>query len=461
MAGLEPGWAIPWLMVALAGCGATSPGSDPAKNLEVIPAAGLGSAEAAVIKQLQDERQAVEELLAESPDSPDLADAFGRLGRFYHAYDLLAPAAVCYRNAHRLDPEEVRWLYHLSTLYKRQGRLEEAAETLASALALRSTDAPALLLMGQILLSQHEPARAETFFQRALEADPRCTAARYGLGEAARAGGRLSEAVEHYRRTLSDQTLAVRVHYPLAQALLRLDRVEEAQSHLRMVEARRVNFGGKASCPSPLDEELAGLTTGVAAHLARGATAGYQGAFQVEIEEYRKAVRLGPDDAVAHHSLGAALYRHRELAGAADEFRRAIELNPRNPAYHHDLAQALLRMKSLDAAESAFAAAVELDAKYSSALLKLAEMNLTRKDNAAARRYATRVLEIDAADWKARTVLAMSLLGLNRRVQALDEIRTVLERYPPQDPAEYLALEGLLVQLDGSQDAERSEPTPE
>ena len=40
-----------------------------------------------------------------SPDFCKLAAAYGTMARLYHAYRLSEPAAACYRNAERLDPE--------------------------------------------------------------------------------------------------------------------------------------------------------------------------------------------------------------------------------------------------------------------------------------------------------------------------------------------------------------------
>jgi len=46
------------------------------------------------------------------------------------------------------------------------------------------------------------------------------------------------------------------------------------------------------------------------------------------IAEYRAALHLNPNNALAHHNLGLALWSHGDLDGAAKEFGEAVRLNP-------------------------------------------------------------------------------------------------------------------------------------
>jgi len=51
------------------------------------------------------------------------------------------------------------------------------------------------------------------------------------------------------------------------------------------------------------------------------------------IAEYREALRLNPDYALAHYNLGSALCDKGDLREALQEYRTAYELNPQNPDY--------------------------------------------------------------------------------------------------------------------------------
>ena len=71
---------------------------------------------------------------------PTDAAANGKLGMVLDAYEQYDSAALCYRRAHALDPKSFEWMYDLGWVEFKQGQYDEAAETLAAALALRPDD---------------------------------------------------------------------------------------------------------------------------------------------------------------------------------------------------------------------------------------------------------------------------------------------------------------------------------
>ena len=48
------------------------------------------------------------------------------------------------------------------------------------------------------------------------------------------------------------------------------------------------------------------------------------------IAEYREALRLNPNNALAHNGLGFALEKKGDLRGALEEYRAATALDPKN-----------------------------------------------------------------------------------------------------------------------------------
>ncbi len=66
-----------------------------------------------------------------------------------------------------------------------------------------------------------------------------------------------------------------------------------------------------------------------------------RGADDAGADLLRKAVALEPDNADAHHSLGLALVRQKNYAGALAELRKASELAPDNARYAYVYAIAL------------------------------------------------------------------------------------------------------------------------
>ena len=70
---------------------------------------------------------------------PTSAGAWGRLGAAYQAHRFHDAAAVCYRRAHELAPEDFRWLYFRAIARQGAGaEPDEIVELFGSAAALRA-----------------------------------------------------------------------------------------------------------------------------------------------------------------------------------------------------------------------------------------------------------------------------------------------------------------------------------
>ena len=403
--------------------------------------------EASVREQLGTERAELERMLENRADVAELAAAFGRMGQLYHAYDLLSPAAACYRNALRLEPGHGQWLYHLGGVYQRQGRLDVAAETLSEALVARPDNAALRLRLGRVELARAHPAPARAHFERALAAEPECAAARYGLGEAARAAGDLEAAVEHFHRTLLEQPDALQVLYPLGQTLLRLGREQEGEKFLARSARRRMSVGARPTCPDPWDEELSGLTRSAAAHLTRGLHHAYNGRYPEALGEYRKALALEPGDPVVRQSLGSALAGTGDFAGALEQYREAVRLAPEDPDLNKDLGVVAAGLGQLEEARRHLERALELRPEFHAARLQLAGVAQQQGRFEQAAELYSQVLEADPTDSQARIERTRCLIRLGRRAQVTEEIGRFLDLRPPSDPMERVQLAMLLATL--------------
>ncbi len=67
-----------------------------------------------------------------------------------------------------------------------------------------------------------------------------------------------------------------------------------------------------------------------------GEALGKKGLWVGAIAEYREAIRLKPDDAEAHNSLGRALEHKSDRQAALDEYRKAYDLDPKNATFQGD-----------------------------------------------------------------------------------------------------------------------------
>ncbi|MFQ5351060.1 MAG: hypothetical protein ACE5EG_11505, partial [Thermoanaerobaculia bacterium] len=109
-----PVCAVTLAAVLVHGCGDAARDGEPppaaaalpevaTPELEPIPRPDLSPLKQTVQEQVEQELVELEAFLADPATRPaELAERFGRLARVYHAYGLLDPADVAYRNAARL-----------------------------------------------------------------------------------------------------------------------------------------------------------------------------------------------------------------------------------------------------------------------------------------------------------------------------------------------------------------------
>ena len=133
----RPSSALPHCVAAaaLAVLAACTPG-DSAPELPDVPVLALDSLPDTIRTQIGTRFAALEA-------RPDSADANGKLAMVLHAYSMYEPAAPLYARAHRLAPSQFRWVYLHGLTLRKLGRLDEAANVLDRAMAMRPRDASA------------------------------------------------------------------------------------------------------------------------------------------------------------------------------------------------------------------------------------------------------------------------------------------------------------------------------
>ncbi|HUV13993.1 MAG TPA: tetratricopeptide repeat protein, partial [Acidobacteriota bacterium] len=86
-----------------------------------------------------------------------------------------------------------------------------------------------------------------------------------------------------------------------------------------------------------------------------------EGQYEAVIPEWRKALKLSPDEPLAHNNLGFALAETGKFEEAVGHYRRALELDPLYPEAHNNLGEALARRADYDEAIVQFKKALDVD----------------------------------------------------------------------------------------------------
>jgi tetratricopeptide (TPR) repeat protein len=447
--GLAAGLAAPGLAQEPAPAASGEPAEQVAagrEGLEPVPAPGAETERlaAAEREQLTRQHEIVDAMLAAGDRFPDadLANAFGRLGQLYYAYDLLRPAAIAFSNAVALDPDQFGWHYYLAAMHTAEGELEDALRELDRVLELRPEDLPSLARRGRILLDLGRVEEAEEAFGAVLELDPDSAAAHHGLGEVRYEQGRLDEAIERFERALELQPEANALHYKLGLAYRKAGDMDRAREHLTL------NRSGEVVFPDPLIAVLDRFLHGSRPHVKAGNRAMEAGDLEQAAEHYREAVEADAEDALAQYNLGFVLARLGRREEAESRFRRAIELDPDYRNAHFNLASTLAEQGRWEEAAEHYRRSYEIDAEDRLAHLEwaraLVALGRTEEAEDALRQVIgeTRSYERPIAA-EAHALLAALLEGRGLPAEAAEHYRRAAE-LDPESVSAHRGLAGLL-----------------
>ncbi|HEX9636860.1 MAG TPA: tetratricopeptide repeat protein [Acidobacteriota bacterium] len=392
-----------------------------------VPDVSLEQLEAAVATQLHETQRLLDALRSERGSSAaELGEAYGELGRIYHAYRLDAQAEACYLNAIGFAPGDPRWPYYLASLYQSMGRPEQAASYYRRVVEAQPDSLAPRVHLGEMLLDQNRLAEARAQFERALRSDPACPAAQAGLGQVALAEQRYADAVRHFEAALQQVPEANRLHYSLAQAYRGLGNPERARRHLE----QRGMVGVRP--PDPLIDELTELTRGEVVHLLRGRLAFRAERFAEAAAAFAKAVAARPDSAGARVNLGTALARMEDPAGAMLQYREALKLEPRSTAAHFNLAALLAEQGSEDQAIEHFEAVLAIDPADAEVHQRLARLYRERgRWERALERYRD-AARLEPRSEEAALGEAVALVELGRYAEARARLEQAHDQMPDQ-----------------------------
>ena len=138
----------------------------------------------------------------------------------------------------RLAPGNAQAHSDLGVLLAELGRNDRALEHLGRAVELEPGLEEALLTLGNVRTRLGRLDEAEASYRRVLESDPGNGEARLGLGAVLAQTGDFEQAVVELREALrlaAEADRAPRVHFGLAEALVRTGRLEEAIPHYTRV----------------------------------------------------------------------------------------------------------------------------------------------------------------------------------------------------------------------------------
>ncbi|MGA9772712.1 MAG: tetratricopeptide repeat protein [Blastocatellia bacterium] len=209
-----------------------------------------------------------------------------------------------------LAPEEARQAYTEAMRLYKEGQREQAVQGLERAISIYPQYFRALNDLGVIYMKMGKLDLAAQMFDRATRIAPRVYYPRLNLAKIHTRQGRYKEAVRLLDQLHKENPILVEVRIALGDALMAMNKLDEAEPHLRA-----------ALNDAKLERDLAGDV-----HYKLGSLLNKKQQYDAAIKELSQAVEVLPGSARSHLQLGGALLQVNRMNEAERELLAAYKI---------------------------------------------------------------------------------------------------------------------------------------
>ena len=259
-----------------------------------------------------------------------------------------------------------------------EGELQDAERLYRVVLQAQPNHPDANHNLGVLAVTVGKPLKAIPLFKLALEANPKIEQFWLSYIDALLRLERLDEAhkalVDGGLCDVSEQNPGIflrQIQEKLGLVTLSRDQPPQDQIDTLLEHYQAGRFAETEELGALLTREFPAFQFG---WKVLGAVLAQTGRPNDAIVAYEKSVDLSPTDAQAHSNLGVALKALGKLDGAEASYKRAITLDPDLPAYHYNLGNTLRDLSRLEEAKSCYRRAIALKPDYSEAFANLANI---------------------------------------------------------------------------------------
>ncbi len=171
-------------------------------------------------------------------------------------------------------------------------------------------------------------------------------------------------------------------------------------------------------------------------HYNEGVTLQQQGKFEDAIAEYREAIRLNPDFAIAHLNLGAALAALGKRAEAISAYREAIVLQPNLPEAYYNLGNTLAQEGELADAIAQYKQAIQINPGYAKAYYNLGNVLAQQGEREAAIGQWREAIRIQPEFAEAYANLGLIFSRSGHRREAVEAFKKARDLFKAQGKAQ-------------------------
>ncbi|MEC9096589.1 MAG: tetratricopeptide repeat protein [Planctomycetota bacterium] len=390
----------------------------------------------------------------------ELATKYATVGQLLHAYSFLDQAAICYRNAILLDPDNnLSWNYLLSQIYLTTNEKATAIKHLKEServYLLLERKTPDLLhaiyyYMGDAYLSLNQPEKAKQAFEKALRSR-NSAIVHWSLGKLALPTDP-DASIEHLQNALKLNPNARNIHYSLMMAYSKIGNQRQAQLHKTAFEQSVMEL----TIPDKLMQSVENLRDTPAALRAQGDAALFlSGDYPTAIKLYTSALKNNPQDPSLHLNLGLAKFRMGLFEAATTHFNDTLAIDPEHSRAMTGLGLIALSKGDMPSALLHLQRAVEIEPNSREIRQTYVNTLLENNDPAAAIIHLQYIVNLFPADQQAMTLLIYCQLADQQFENALRQLETALKLFPEDLSVAYYGVYALTAGGEDQRDISRA-----
>jgi tetratricopeptide (TPR) repeat protein len=322
------------------------------------------------------------------------------------------------------------------------GRAGEARDSLERFLQQHPRNADGWTLLGVTRAQQHEPAKAEQCFQKALAIQPHLTSAETNLGHLLLSEHRGSEALPY----LSDALGSDRSNSELRDMLVAAAEETALQQRSRgdPNSALATLLAAKAEAPHDFRLLLDLSILEDEAHLFRDA--------ERDVEEART---IHSGDLKALYAEARVKMDLQDMPAAERDMREYLKGRPEDATAHYGLGRILQITQRTDEAKAEFERSIALSPYQAESYYQIGQMALDHGDYAAAQQECRKALQHDPKHGGALTALGIAAFRLKEYPEAVESLKDAIAAAPEYQPAHYYY--GLALGKSGQKEASERE----
>ena len=149
-----------------------------------------------------------------------------------------------------------------------------------------------------------------------------------------------------------------------------------------------------------------------------------------DVALYSNAIKIEPDNELAHYNLGVAFAQKAEYEQAQRHFEESLRVNPANKKAYDDLGRIASLQGDHKSAVSYYSSALNFKSNDPDTLFSLSSAHVELKQPDKSFEYLAKVLDIDPNHFQAGVAMGIALArrGMNERAEA--QFKKVIQNHP-------------------------------